>query len=163
MIRLIITGGTIDKQYNELNGELYFPNTQMTELLIQARCTVPIVTELLMLKDSLDMGDSDRVKISNACLQASENKIMMTHGTDTMVATAGQLAKTVKNKTIVLFGAMIPYRLGHSDALFNFGCAMSAVQLLGEGVFICMNGKIFDWDNVQKLTEVGRFDMLRDV
>jgi len=96
-------------------------------------------------------------------LQASENKIMISHGTDTMVATARQLAKTVNDKTLVLFGAMIPYSLGHSDALFNFGCAISAIQLLGCGVFICMNGKIFDWDNVQKLTDAGRFDILRDV
>ena len=160
MIRLIITGGTIDKQYNELNGELHFSNSQLPEMLSQARCTLPLITEQLMLKDSLEMNPSDRQIVANACLQADEDKIIIAHGTDTMVKTAQQLTKAVPDKTIVLFGAMIPYRFGYSDALFNLGCALSSVQLLESGVFIAMNGQVFKGDNVQKLTQLGQFDVL---
>ena len=159
MIRFLITGGTIDKEYNELNGELYFPKTHLIEMLKQARCKYPVATEQLMLKDSLEMSVNDRERIKIACLSAVENKIIVTHGTDTMVDTARHLVG-IKDKTIVLFGAMIPYSMSNSDALFNLGCAFSAVQTLQNGVYISMNGHIFPWDNVQKLKQQGMFDTL---
>ncbi len=160
MIRFLITGGTIDKEYNELNGELFFPKSHLSIMLAQARCNYPVVTEQLMLKDSLEMSVSDRETIKKACLTATENYILITHGTDTMVETAKCLG-SIKDKTIVLFGAMVPYSLGDSDALFNLGCAFSAVQVLQNGVYICMNGQIFPWDNVQKLKHLGIFDTLQ--
>ena len=157
MIRIIITGGTIDKQYNELNGELYLPQTHVPAMLEQARCTLPVKLEEVMLKDSLDMLDTDREKVKNACIAAVESKIVITHGTDTMVETARHIAASIENKTIVLLGAMIPYTIDSSDALFNLGCAISAVQTLKHGVYITMNGEIFDWDNVEKLKNKGKF------
>jgi L-asparaginase len=160
MIRIFITGGTLDKRYNELNGELFFTHTHVPEMLQQARCTLPLVTEQLLLKDSLEMTDADREKIRQACVSAVEDKIIVTHGTDTMVDTAKHIAPCLQHKTVVLFGAMIPFSIGASDALFNFGCAMLAVQTLPPGVYITMNGQVFLWDNVQKLKEQGRFDCL---
>lgn len=161
MIRIFITGGTLDKRYNELNGELFFTHTQVPMMLDQARCTLPVVTEQLLLKDSLDMCDGDREKIRCACRNVPESKIIITHGTDTMVETARYLAPLLaERKTVVLFGAMIPFSIGASDALFNFGCALAAVQLSPPGIYITMNGRIFDWHNVQKLREQGRFDYL---
>lgn len=161
MIRIFITGGTLDKRYNELNGELYFAHTHVPEMLQQARCTLPVVTEQLLLKDSLEMTDDDRKKIERACLAAAEDKIIITHGTDTMADTARHIAPSLaQHKTVVLFGAMIPFSIGGSDALFNFGCALMAVQILEPGVYVTMNGQAFPWDNVQKLKEQGRFDFL---
>lgn len=156
-----MTGGTLDKRYNELNGELFFTHTHIPEMLQQARCSLPVVTEQLLLKDSLEMTDADREKIRQACSNAPEDKIIITHGTDTMVETARHLAPSLaQHKTVVLFGAMIPYSIGGSDALFNFGSAMVAVQTLPPGVYITMNGRVFEWDNVRKLREEGRFDCL---
>ena len=156
MIRFLITGGTIDKEYNELNGELYFPKTHLIEMLKQARCKYPVATEQLMLKDSLEMSANDRERIKKACLSAVENKIIVTHGTDTMVDTARHLVG-IKDKTIVLFGAMIPYSMSHSDALFNLGCAVAAVQTLKSGVYITMNGKVVKYDEVVKNKKIGEF------
>lgn len=161
MIRIFITGGTLDKRYNELNGELFFTHTHVPEMLQQSRCSLPVVTEQLLLKDSLEMTEADREKIRQACLSVSEDKIIITHGTDTMVETAKHLAPSLaEHKTIVLFGAMIPYSIDASDSLFNFGCAMAAVQTLSPGVYITMNGRVFDWNNVRKVREEGRFDCL---
>jgi L-asparaginase len=160
MIRIIITGGTIDKQYNELNGELYLPQTHVPAMLRQARCTLKVELEQVMLKDSLDMQDTDREKVKNSCLNAIEDKIVITHGTDTMVETAKHIADSINNKTIVLLGAMIPYTVSNSDALFNLGCAVSAAQTLQHGVYITMNGKIFAWDDVKKIKTAGEFDYL---
>ncbi|MGR8933491.1 MAG: asparaginase domain-containing protein [Gammaproteobacteria bacterium] len=161
MIRIFITGGTLDKRYNELTGELFFTRTHVPEMLQQARCTLPVITEQLLLIDSLDMSDSDRQKIENACLAAAEDKIIITHGTDTMAETARHIAPSIAQyKTVVLVGAMIPFSIGGSDALFNFGCAVMAVQMLPPGVYITMNGQAFPWDNVQKLKAQGRFDYL---
>jgi len=157
MIKLLITGGTIDKCYNELNGELHFPNTHLPEMLQQTRCRLEIQTETLMLKDSLEMTEADRIKIQQACIASNEQQLVITHGTDTMVKTAEYLARQSLNKTIVLVGAMLPYKIGGSDALFNLGCAFTAVQLLPQGIYITMNGKIFDWDKVRKDTEMGVF------
>ena len=160
MIKLIITGGTLDKHYNELNGELHFPETHLPAMLKQARCRVEIDSQQLMLKDSLEMQNTDRELIKQACVSTEERQIIITHGTDSMVDTAKCLATITDNKTIVLFGAMIPYAIKQSDALFNFGCAITAVQLLPAGVYICMNAKVFDWDKVSKDRQAGEFKSL---
>jgi len=157
MIKLIITGGTLDKHYNELNGKLYFPATHLPAMLKQARCHVEFETQQLMLKDSLEMIDADRERIKQACISTEIQGIIITHGTDTMVDTAKYLATLANEKTIVLVGAMIPYTINHSDALFNLGCAVSAVQLLPAGIYITMNGKVFDWDKVTKDKKLGEF------
>lgn len=157
-IRLFTTGGTIDKNYNPLNGELEFNNTHLQNMLTQGNATIEVVHESLMTKDSLDMTEEDRAKIVKACKDATEDKIVITHGTDTMVETALAIAAEVTDKTIVLVGAMIPYSFGGSDALFNLGTALTAVQLKEPGVYITMNGKIFDADKVQKNKEKGVFE-----
>ncbi len=158
MIKLIITGGTLDKRYNELNGELEFPETHIPEMLKQARCTAEIECQSLMLKDSLEMTMADREAIKQACSISNTKQIIITHGTDTMVETAKYLAHSQQDKTIILVGAMIPYKIKHSDALFNLGCAVTAVQLLTEGIYIAMNGKVFDWDKVNKNKQQGVFE-----
>ena len=143
VIKFVITGGTIDKLYNELDGSLTFTESHIPAMLKQARCNVDLSTETVMLKDSLDMDDADRELISKKCESCDESKIIISHGTDTMVETAAVLAEKISGKTIVLFGAMIPFSITNSDSLFNLGCAVAAVQCLEEGVFISMNGKIF--------------------
>lgn len=160
MIQIFITGGTLDKHYNELSGELSFPETHLPAMLKQARCTAQIDMQQLMLKDSLEMTDSDREEIKQNCIATKAQQIIITHGTDTMVETAKHLALLVKDKTIVLVGAMIPYTINNSDALFNLGCAITAVQLLPADIYITMNGKIFAWDKVVKDTQVGEFRAL---
>ncbi len=156
-IKFLITGGTIDKRYNELNGDLVFTQSCVGDMLKQGRVTADVSLETVMLKDSLDMGDEDRRTILHACLAADEPHIVITHGTDTMVETARVLADAIHDKTIVLLGAMIPYVFEYSDALFNLGCAVSAVQTLGTGVYITMNGNVFDHGKVTKNTAVGQF------
>ena len=156
-IRLLITGGTIDKQYNELDGELKFTQSGVEDMLAQGRAKLEISTETVMLKDSLDMDDSDRQKILSSCLACDESQIIITHGTDTMVETSQVLAAEIKDKTIVLLGAMVPYQFKKSDALFNLGCAVAAVQTLEWGVYITMNGKIFNYDDVIKNKGLGEF------
>jgi len=160
-IKLFITGGTIDKQYNPLNGELVFVKTHLLEMLERAKNKVDIEPEVLMLKDSLYMDDNDRAMILEKCKTAKEEKILITHGTDTMVETAQVLGKGISNKTIVLLGAMVPFSFGQSDALFNLGTAIAAVQILSKGIFIAMNGKIFPWDNVRKNKEIGEFENIK--
>jgi len=157
MIKLIVTGGTIDKRYNELNGELYFPETHLPVMLQQSRCKLDIELQSLMLKDSLGMTETDREALRQACSAADAEQIIITHGTDTMVDSASYLAKSMTDKTIVLVGAMVPYMICQSDALFNLGCAMTAVQLLPAGIYITMNGKVFAWDKVMKDRQVGEF------
>lgn len=157
MIKLIITGGTIDKRYNELNGELYFPETHLPAMLQQSRCKLEIELQLLMLKDSLDMNEADREKLRQACSATDAKQVIITHGTDTMVESARYLAKTITDKTIVIVGAMVPYMIAQSDALFNLGCAVTAVQLLPTGIYITMNGKVFEWDKVIKDRQAGEF------
>ena len=160
-IKLFITGGTIDKQYNPLNGELVFVKTHLSEMLEQAKNKIDVEQEFVMLKDSLDMDDNDRAMILEKCKVAKEEKILITHGTDTMVETAQVLGKSISNKTIVLTGAMVPFSFGKTDALFNLGTAIAAVQVLSSGVFITMNGKIFSWDNVRKNKEIGEFENIK--
>lgn len=158
MVRIFITGGTFDKEYNLLNGELYFKETHMDELLSKGRNQVPVEITTLMLKDSLDMTQLDRELIARWCDECEEGKIVVTHGTDTMTETARVLAGKVKNKTIVLTGAMIPIKFGSSDGLFNIGSAMAFAQALPNGVYIAMNGKYFDYDKVRKNRTTGIFE-----
>ena len=160
-IRIFITGGTFDKEYNELNGELFFKETHMHELLELGRNKVPVAITTLMMIDSLEMTEKDREWIVYQCSQASEDKIVITHGTDTMAETARVIAKSITNKTVVLTGAMIPIKFGSSDGLFNLGSALAFVQTLPTGVYVAMNGRYFTWDNVRKNKLTGRFEELK--
>ena len=160
-IRVFVTGGTFDKEYNELAGELYFKDTHLAEMLALGRCRLEIELRTLMLVDSLQMSDADRQLICANCLKAKEDRILITHGTDTMAETAAVLGKQVKNKTIVLTGAMVPYKFGSSDGLFNLGAALAFVQCLPPGVYIVMNGRAFSWDNVRKNKSAGLFEEAR--
>ena len=157
-IKLILTGGTIDKHYNESNGALDFKETHIHELLKLGRNRSSIEIEQIMLKDSLEIADSDRQKILEGCNFSQQNKILITHGTDTIVETATVLGKEKLDKTIVLVGAMIPFVFKHSDAVFNMGFALGAVQCLPQGVYVAMNGKVFDWGNVVKNRDLGVFE-----
>jgi len=157
-IRIFITGGTFDKEYNELNGQLYFKDTHLSDLLDMGRSKVPVQIRTLMMIDSLDMTDHDRELIAHQCNQCEENRIVITHGTDTMGETAKMLAEKVKGKTIILTGAMIPFKFGSSDGLFNLGSALAFVQTLPAGVYVAMNGRYFNWDNVQKNKQTGIFE-----
>ena len=158
--KIFITGGTFDKEYNELTGELYFNYTHMHELLKLGRCNLNIEIETLMMVDSLDMTETQRNIIVQKCSEEPLNSIIITHGTDTMVETAYALAKNIKNKTIILTGAMIPFKFGSSDGLFNMGSALAYVQSINKGVYIAMNGQIFNYENVKKNTELGVFEEL---
>jgi L-asparaginase len=160
-IRIFITGGTFDKEYNELTGELYFKETHLPEMLNRSRNTVEVTVRTLMMIDSLNMTEEDRELIVHQCRNAEENKIIITHGTDTMTVTAKVLAEKIKNKTIVITGAMIPYKFGSSDGFFNLGSALAFVQTLPAGVYIAMNGKPFNWDNVYKNKQTGQFEELK--
>jgi len=157
-IRIFITGGTFDKEYNELNGQLYFKDTHIQELLKLGRNRVDVDIRTLMMIDSLEMTNDDRLLIARQCNSSEEDKIIITHGTDTMTQTAAILAAQVANKTIVLTGAMIPYKFGSSDGLFNLGSALAFVQALPVGVYVAMNGRFFNWNNVQKNTQTGVFE-----
>ncbi|MDG2395793.1 asparaginase domain-containing protein [Candidatus Thioglobus sp.] len=156
-IKVLITGGTIDKTYKELTGELSFTQTHMVDMLNRGRSMADTLSEVLFLKDSLEMTESDRAFILDKCQSSDEKNILITHGTDTIVETAAYLAKSIKDKTVVLFGSMIPYSIDHSDALFNLGVALCAVQLKDHGIYIAMNGQVFDFDKVQKDKGLGIF------
>jgi L-asparaginase len=160
-IRIFITGGTFDKEYNELNGQLYFKETHMQELLQMGRSKAPVIISTLMMIDSLEMTPDDRDLIAKQCIMCAEDKIVITHGTDTMADTARVLAEKVGNKTIVLTGAMIPIKFGSSDGLFNLGSALAFVQTLPDGVYVAMNGRCFNWDNVRKNKQTGVFEELK--
>jgi L-asparaginase len=160
-IRIFITGGTFDKEYNELNGSLFFKDTHLPEMLTLGRSRVPVDIRTLMMIDSLEMTDTDRETIALNCLKTSEDKIVITHGTDTMVETARVIAEKVRGKTIVLVGAMVPYKFGSSDGLFNLGSALAFVQTLPPGVYITMNGRYFNWDNVRKNKKIGEFEKIK--
>jgi len=161
-IRIFITGGTFDKEYNELNGQLYFKDTQMPDLLEMGRSRVDVEIRTLMMIDSLEMTEEDREMIVYQCSNSDEDKIIITHGTDTMATTAQVLAQKVKNKTIVLTGAMIPIKFGSSDGLFNLGSALAFVQTLPYGVYVAMNGRYFNWDNVRKNKKTGFFEEVKE-
>lgn len=159
-IRVLVTGGTFDKNYNELEGRLQFRETHVPEMLGLGRCKLPIVVETLMLIDSLEMTDEHRARVLEACRRASESRIVITHGTDTMELTARVIGSAGLDKTIVLTGAMVPYAFGSSDGLFNLGSALSFVQALAPGVYVAMNGRCFRWDDVRKNRDVGVFEPL---
>lgn len=160
-VRLIITGGTFDKRYDEIAGKLTLDHTHLPEILEKVRCTLDIALEVNQLIDSLEMQEDGRLSILETCKKSPEDHIVITHGTDTMDQTAAVLGKADLAKTIVLTGAMVPYSFGHSDAMFNLGSAISAVQTLTPGVYIAMNGRIFPWDNVRKNRELGLFENIR--
>lgn len=160
-IRIFVTGGTFDKEYNELNGSLFFKDTHVNEMLKLGRCKAPIHLRTLMMADSTEMTNEDRELIAINCLKTEYKKIIITHGTDTMVETAKVIANKVKDKTIVLTGAMIPYKFGSSDGLFNLGSAIAFVQTLPPGVYISMNGRYFNWDNCRKNTKIGEFEEIK--
>ena len=160
-IRIFITGGTFDKQYNELSGELFFRTSQVEEILGLGRCKVDLQLTTIMMKDSLHMTDEDRQKIADHCTDADEDRILITHGTDTMTETAKAIATANLDKTIVLTGSMIPYDHRRSDSIFNLGCALGFVQSLPKGVYVVMNGKCFNWNNVRKNKEKGIFEEIK--
>ena len=160
-IRILVTGGTFDKEYDELTGMLFFRNSHVPEMLQRGRSHVDVSIQPLMMIDSLDMTDADRRRIVEECARAKEHRIVITHGTDTMVETARALAAAFPatgGKTIVLTGAMVPYAFGSSDGLFNLGSALSFVQVLPSGVYVAMNGRHFRWDAVRKDRTTGTFE-----
>jgi L-asparaginase len=160
-IRILVTGGTFDKEYNERTGQLYFKDTHLAEMLQRGRCRVPVTIRTVMMVDSLEMTDADRALIVQDCLHSEEDRIVITHGTDTMTDTAAAVAGAVSGKTVVLTGAMIPWAFGSSDGLFNLGSALSFAQTLPAGVYVAMNGKCFPWDRVRKNRERGEFEEIR--
>jgi len=160
MIAILATGGTFDKQYHELAGALSFKDTHVPEMLRLGRCRVDVAVRQLMMIDSLEMTEADRRAVADACLSAAESRIVITHGTDTMVETAKAIAARKMDKTIVLTGAMVPYAFGSSDGLFNLGSALSFAQTLPAGVYIAMNGRAFPWNDVRKNRETGIFETI---
>ena len=160
-IKIFVTGGTFDKEYDEIDGKLFFRDTHLPEMLKLGHCKVELDIRTLMMIDSINMKDPDRAIIMQNCRNAEEERIVITHGTDTMVETARLLGAAIKDKTIVLTGAMIPYRFGSSDGLFNLGSALAFVQTLPHGVYVTMNGRFFTYDNVVKNKQLGMFEELK--
>ncbi|HNU13995.1 MAG TPA: asparaginase domain-containing protein [Chitinophagaceae bacterium] len=160
-IRIFITGGTFDKEYNEITGQLYFNDTHMHDLLEMGRNKVPVEIRTLMMIDSLEMTAEDRELIVHQCNNCDEDRIVITHGTDTMADTAKVLVQKVKNKTVILTGAMIPIKFGSSDGLFNLGSALAFAQTLSAGVYVAMNGRYFTADNVRKNKQTGMFEEIK--
>jgi len=157
-IRILVTGGTFDKEYNEIEGTLFFQQTHVPEMLRLGRCLLNIEVETLMMIDSLQMTAADRERILKRCRDAPERRVVITHGTDTMVETARHLGEAALDKTIVLTGAMVPYKFGSSDGMFNLGSALAFVQALPPGAYIAMNGRYFLWNRVRKNKELGIFE-----
>ncbi|HEY1203452.1 MAG: asparaginase domain-containing protein [Bryobacteraceae bacterium] len=161
-IRVFVTGGTFDKEYNELTGQLFFQDTHVPEMLRLGRCLLDLEVRALMMIDSLEMTGDDRRAIAAQCREARESRIVITHGTDTMVETAVHLGREIQGKTIVLTGAMVPYKFGSSDGMFNLGSALALVQTLPPGVYIGMNGRWFAWNRVRKNREKGIFEAVAE-
>ncbi len=160
-VRVFVTGGTFDKEYDERTGTLFFKDTHLRDMLKLARCRVPVELRTLMMVDSLEMDDDDRELIVNQCRKCDQDRIVLTHGTDTMEDTARTLGEAaLDGKTIVLTGALIPFAFGSSDGLFNLGAALAFAQSLPAGVYVAMNGRVFDWDNVRKNRDAGEFQEL---
>ena len=157
-IRILVTGGTFDKEYNELTGELFFKDTHVHDMLRLGRSHLDVRVDTLMMIDSLQMTDADRAAILGRCRESAERRIVITHGTDTMEQTASVLGAAELGKTIVLTGAMVPYTFGSSDGMFNLGTALAFVQTLGPGVYVAMNGKCFPWNTVRKDRKRGVFE-----
>jgi len=161
MIRILVTGGTFDKEYDEVRGRLFFKDTHVQEMLDKGRSRVPVSIRTLMMIDSLDMTDADRALVVEQCRQSEIDRIVVTHGTDTLVETARAIAAAnLAGKTVVLTGAMIPYAFGSSDGLFNLGSALSFAQVLPPGVYVAMNGQHFRWDDVRKNRDTATFERL---
>lgn len=160
-IKVFVTGGTFDKEYNLITGDLFFQDTHLKNVFTLGRSTVPVEIRTIMMVDSLSITDEDRQIILHNCQKTKEDRILITHGTDTMVETASLLARNIKDKTIVLTGAMIPYTFGSSDGLFNLGCALAYVQVLDPGIYIAMHGRYFPWDNVRKNKKTGYFEEIQ--
>jgi L-asparaginase len=157
-VKLLVTGGTFDKEYDEISGRLYFKETHVAEMLRLGRSAAPIDIETLMMIDSLEMTDSDRAAIVAKCESSEDHQIVVTHGTDTMEHTARALGDAkIVGKTIVLTGAMVPYKFGSSDGLFNLGSAIAFAQTLPNGVYVAMNGRWFNWKTVRKNKATGEF------
>ena len=160
-VRVFVTGGTFDKEYDERTGTLFFKDTHLRDMLKLARCRVPVEVRTLMMVDSLEMDEHDRELIVAQCRKCQQDRIVITHGTDTMAATAHTLGEAgLEGKTVVLTGAMIPFAFGSSDGLFNLGAALAFAQSLPAGVYVAMNGRVFDWDNVRKNRDAGEFEEL---
>ena len=159
-IKIFATGGTFDKEYDEINGELFFKETHLHELLDLGRSQLNVKIETLMMVDSLKMSKSEKNYIVEKCKEEKTDRIIITHGTDTMVDTAKLIAKNIYNKTIILTGAMIPIKFGSSDGLFNLGSALSFIQVIDPGVYITMNGRYFKWNNVRKNNQLGIFERI---
>jgi L-asparaginase len=157
-IRILATGGTFDKEYNELTGELFFKHTHIGDMLRLGRSHLDISVETLMMIDSLQMTDDDRQLILRRCREVPEERIVITHGTDTMEQTGAVLGAGMPGKVIVLTGAMVPYTFGSSDGMFNLGTALAFVQTLPSGVYVAMNGRYFPWNGVRKNREKGIFE-----
>ncbi|OJU73682.1 MAG: asparaginase [Bacteroidetes bacterium 47-18] len=157
-LRILITGGTFDKEYDEINGQLSFEETHVPEMLKLGRCTVPTEVRTIMMIDSLDMTDADREVIVHNIKSVPEDQIVITHGTDTMAETAAFIAKEKLEKTIVITGAMIPYKFGSSDGFFNLGSSIAFAQALPHGVYVVMNGRYYNWNNVRKNKQTGFFE-----
>jgi L-asparaginase len=157
-IRILATGGTFDKEYNELTGALFFKDTHIGDMLRLGRSHLEVEVETLMMIDSLEMTDADRELILRRCEEVPESRIVITHGTDTMEQTAAVLGPRVAGKTVVLTGAMVPYTFGSSDGMFNLGTALAFAQSLGPGVYVAMNGRCFRWDSVRKNKRIGVFE-----
>jgi L-asparaginase len=159
MIRILVTGGTFDKEYDEVRGRLFFKDTHVQEMLDKGRSRVPVSIRTLMMIDSLEMTDADRALVVEQCRQSEVDRIVVTHGTDTMVDTAKAIAAAgLAGKTVVLTGAMIPYAFGSSDGLFNLGSALSFAQVLPPGVYVAMNGQHFLWNEVRKNRDTATFE-----
>ncbi len=159
MIQILITGGTFDKSYNHISGDLFFEKTHIPEMLERSKCRLNVDVKTLMMIDSLEMTQKDIEKIIDECKKTKSSRIVITHGTDTMVNTAEKIAEKIKNKTIVLTGAMIPYAFGSSsDGFFNLGSALSFAQTLENGIYIAINGQYFDYDKVEKNKLKGHFE-----
>ena len=157
-IRIFATGGTFDKEYNEVTGTLFFKNTHLGDMLKLGRCHLDLRVETLLMIDSLEMTEADRLMILERCRQAPEERIVITHGTDSMERTAAVLGNEITGKTIVLTGAMVPYTFGSSDGMFNLGTALAFAQTLPHGVYVAMNGKYFGWRSVRKNRRLGVFE-----
>jgi len=159
-IKILVTGGTFDKEYKETTGELVFDNTHIPDLLKLGKCTVPVEVHTLMMIDSLQMTEGHRKTLYEKCVNSSEDAIVITHGTDTMALTAQYLGERLKDKTVVLTGALIPLAFGSSDGFFNLGSALAFAQALPLGVYVVMNGRYFNYDNVRKNKRTGEFEEL---
>ena len=159
-IQLFVTGGTFDKEYNELTGALYFQNTHVHDILRLGRCRIHETVDTLMMIDSLEMTDDDRRLILERCAASPARRIVITPGTDSMEQTATVLGQGIHGKTVVLTGAMVPYQFGSSDGMFNLGTALAFVQALEPGVYVAMNGQCFPWHSVRKNRELGIFEFV---